>query len=192
MIKLFARVEDNDPTGPKASESPVVVVRIISQSEFERMLRVRQGMEVLMSKYRQAERRLESLAGSRRRLRKKLEGEPRRKKLSRGGSRGRCNSWPAARGEANEMRGGRRGSCCHSISTRTCSRSLPNWPASWRREADDMACDRKDGQSDLTREDAAKSCSSDAGRRELAERKRSSSTEASHSRRWSTWNRSFP
>jgi hypothetical protein len=76
VIKLFARVEDNDPAGAKGSESSVVVVRIISQSEFERMLRVRQGMEVLMSKYRQADRRLESLAEEHAGLRKKLqEGE---------------------------------------------------------------------------------------------------------------------
>ena len=29
-IKLFARVEDNDPAGPKSSESPVVIVTIIN------------------------------------------------------------------------------------------------------------------------------------------------------------------
>ncbi len=36
------------------------------------MVRVREGMEVLMSKYRQAERRLESLAEEHEGLRKKL------------------------------------------------------------------------------------------------------------------------
>ncbi len=33
VIKLFARVEDTDPAGTKGSESTVVTVRIISQSE---------------------------------------------------------------------------------------------------------------------------------------------------------------
>ena len=60
-IKLFARVEDNDPAGAKGSESPVVTVRIISQEEFERMLRVRQGLQVLLSKYNEARRRMEAL-----------------------------------------------------------------------------------------------------------------------------------
>ena len=39
VIKLFGRVEDNDPAGAKGSESPVVTLRIISQEEFERMVR---------------------------------------------------------------------------------------------------------------------------------------------------------
>ena len=60
-IKLFGRVEDNDPAGAKGEESPVVTVRIISQEEFERMVRARQGLQVLMSKYQQAMRRLEAL-----------------------------------------------------------------------------------------------------------------------------------
>ncbi len=61
-IKLFARVEDNDPAGAKGSESNVVTLQIISQEEFERLRRERAGMEVLVSKYRQAQRRLEKLA----------------------------------------------------------------------------------------------------------------------------------
>jgi len=69
-IKLFARVEDNDPAGAKGTESTVVTVRIISQEEFERMVRVRQGLQVLMSKYNQARRRLESVAGEMDGLRK--------------------------------------------------------------------------------------------------------------------------
>ena len=44
-IKLFAHVEDNDPAGAKGAESPVAVIRIISQGEFERMVRARQGLE---------------------------------------------------------------------------------------------------------------------------------------------------
>lgn len=61
-IKLFARVEDNDPAGAKGAESAVATVRIISQEDFERMLRAKQGLQVLMSKYQQAQRRMEKLA----------------------------------------------------------------------------------------------------------------------------------
>ncbi len=79
VIKLFARVEDNDPDGAKGSESPVVEVRIISQDEFERMLREREGLEVLMSKYQAAERRLEELQKSQEGLRKKMKQNPEEK-----------------------------------------------------------------------------------------------------------------
>lgn len=75
-IKLFARVEDNDPAGAKGAESSVVMVRIISQSEFDRMLRVREGLNVLVSKYQQAERRMESLAEEIAKLQKDLENAP--------------------------------------------------------------------------------------------------------------------
>jgi hypothetical protein len=75
-IKLYGRVEDNDPAGPKGSESAVAVVRIISQEEFERLLRTKEGMEVFLSKYRQAQRRLEALAEQADRLRKKLKDVP--------------------------------------------------------------------------------------------------------------------
>ena len=73
VIKLFARVEDNDPAGAKGTESQVVTVRIISQEEFERMVRVRQGLEVLVSKYREAQRRMEGLAEKMEGLRKKVK-----------------------------------------------------------------------------------------------------------------------
>ena len=75
-IKLFGRVEDNDPAGAKGAESTVVTVRIISQEEFERMLRVRAGLEVLTSKYREAQRRMEGLADEVEGLRKKLKDLP--------------------------------------------------------------------------------------------------------------------
>ncbi len=74
-IKLFGRVEDNDPAGAKGSESSVATVRIISQEEFERMLQVREGIEVLMSKYAEARRRMEGLAKDVRGLQKKLDGQ---------------------------------------------------------------------------------------------------------------------
>jgi hypothetical protein len=73
VIKLFGRVEDNDPAGAKGAESTVVTVQIISQEEFERMIRMREGVEVLMSKYREAQRRMESLANEVEGLRKKLQ-----------------------------------------------------------------------------------------------------------------------
>lgn len=75
-IKLFARVTDNDPNSPKGAESSVVTVRIISQEEFERMIRVREGLEVLVSKYQQAERRLEKLGEELDKLQKELEKAP--------------------------------------------------------------------------------------------------------------------
>jgi hypothetical protein len=71
-IKLFGRVEDNDPAGAKGFESSVVRVQIISQQDFERMLRQREGMDVLLSKYQQAERRMESLAEEISKLQKEL------------------------------------------------------------------------------------------------------------------------
>lgn len=71
-IKLFARVEDNDPAGAKGSESPLAVVRIISQEEFERLVLTRQGLEVLMSKYEQARRRMEEIAAKIEELQKEL------------------------------------------------------------------------------------------------------------------------
>lgn len=61
-IKLFARVEDNDPAGAKGAESPVAVVRIISQNEYERLVLTREGMEVLLAKYRQSRDRMEEIA----------------------------------------------------------------------------------------------------------------------------------
>src|SRR5262249_29123599 len=70
-IKLFARVEDNDPAGPKGAESTVIVVRIISQADLDRLVRARQGLEMLLSKYQQAQRRLEALAGQVEEMQKK-------------------------------------------------------------------------------------------------------------------------
>jgi hypothetical protein len=76
VLTFFARVEDNDPAGAKGSETPVVTVKIISQEEFEHLLRVRNGIETLVSKFRQAQRRLEGLAKEVEGLRKKMEKAP--------------------------------------------------------------------------------------------------------------------
>ncbi|MEX1229459.1 MAG: hypothetical protein WEB58_04415 [Planctomycetaceae bacterium] len=75
-LKLFARVEDNDPAGAKGSESAVAIVRIISQEDFERMVRSHQGLQVLMSKYQQAQRRLEKLAEQMDELEEQLQKLP--------------------------------------------------------------------------------------------------------------------
>jgi hypothetical protein len=72
-IKLFARAEDNDPAGPNGAESAIVVVRIISQEDYERLARAREGMEIFLSKYRQAQRRVEGLTNEIERLRKKAK-----------------------------------------------------------------------------------------------------------------------
>lgn len=72
-IKLFARVEDNDPAGPKGAESKVATVRIISQEEFERRLQRQRGVQVLMSKYQAAMRRVERRAAEMEDLAKKLQ-----------------------------------------------------------------------------------------------------------------------
>lgn len=75
-IKLFARVEDNDPAGAKGFETPVIVIRIIAQEEFERLVRAKQGLAVLLAKYRAAQRRLENTADDVDRLQKKAKNKP--------------------------------------------------------------------------------------------------------------------
>lgn len=60
-IKLFARVLDNDVAGAKGAESQVVTVRIISEEDLQRMVRMRESVESLQSKFQQAARRMESL-----------------------------------------------------------------------------------------------------------------------------------
>ena len=72
-IKLFARVEDNDPAGAKGSESTVALVEIISQENFEQMVRAKNAMELMFSRYREAQRRLEAAKEEVDRLQKKLD-----------------------------------------------------------------------------------------------------------------------
>lgn len=73
VIKLFARVEDNDPAGAKGSESPVAVIQIVSDEDLQQMVRTREGVDVLLSKYQQAQRRLEALQEEIEQLKKQLE-----------------------------------------------------------------------------------------------------------------------
>ncbi|MBI4581215.1 MAG: hypothetical protein HY718_16045 [Planctomycetes bacterium] len=75
-IKLFARVEDNDPAGAKGSESPVATVRIISQEDYQRLVITRQGLEVLQAKYEEARRRMEDIARQIEELQKELDKLP--------------------------------------------------------------------------------------------------------------------
>lgn len=82
-IKLYARVEDTDPAGAKGSESPVSIVRIISQAEYEKMMLVREGLEMMQSKYQEAQRRMEAVLDEIDKLRKELEKESPDSELSR-------------------------------------------------------------------------------------------------------------
>jgi hypothetical protein len=82
VIKLFGRVEDNDPAGAKGAESPVAAVRIVSQEDFERLVRNREGIEAVLSKYYAARRQLESLAEEIKKLRDKLQKSAGDEKLS--------------------------------------------------------------------------------------------------------------
>ena len=86
-IRLFARVEDNDPNGPdapigKGSESNVVSVRIISQEDFDRVQRQKDGLKTMMNRYQQAQRRLENLADQMQQLKDQLAKEPQDSKLA--------------------------------------------------------------------------------------------------------------
>ncbi len=70
-VRIFARAEDANPTGPGFAESPPHSIKIISQEEFDRMVRVQRSIEMLLSKYQQAKRRLEQAQGEIERLQKK-------------------------------------------------------------------------------------------------------------------------
>jgi len=76
VIKLFARVEDNDPASAKGSESPVHTIKIISQKEFEAIRRRQLGFAAVMSKYRRVQRELETLAKAHELLEKELQDQP--------------------------------------------------------------------------------------------------------------------
>ncbi|HPD30128.1 MAG TPA: hypothetical protein PLL20_09050 [Phycisphaerae bacterium] len=82
-IKLYARVEDTDPAGVKGSESAISVVRIISQADYEKMMLMREGLEMMQSKYQEAQRRMEAITDEIDKLKKELEKEPPDSELSR-------------------------------------------------------------------------------------------------------------
>ncbi|MEN6451699.1 MAG: hypothetical protein ABFC96_14500 [Thermoguttaceae bacterium] len=104
VIKLFGRVEDNDPDGAKGSESPVAVVRIISEEEFQRLLQVEEGIESLMSKYDDAKRRMERLDEQVEGLRKKAKKLPAGEKTGQQLRQELARLQETLRREAAEMR----------------------------------------------------------------------------------------
>jgi len=71
-IKLFARTEDNDPAGPKGSESGVVQIHVVSQQQMDQMALTRDAMEVFQSKYAVASRRLEAASAEVDKLQKEI------------------------------------------------------------------------------------------------------------------------
>jgi hypothetical protein len=88
-IRVFARVTDNDPhplavdggdAGEpqigKGAESAVALVRIISREEFDRLQQSRESLESLLSKYQQAQRRVESLQEELETLQKQVAADP--------------------------------------------------------------------------------------------------------------------
>lgn len=103
-IKLYARVEDNDPAGTKGSESPVSVVRIISQAEYEKMMLMREGLEVMQSKYQEAQRRMESVLDEMNELIKDLEKQSPDSDLSKEMQRRLENLAKQMASEAGEIR----------------------------------------------------------------------------------------
>ncbi len=81
VVKLFARIEDNDPNGMepgvgKGTESSIVTIRIVAEQDLNRMQQQRAGMQMLMNKYQQAGRRLENLSEQIRELTEKLNDLP--------------------------------------------------------------------------------------------------------------------
>ena len=73
VIRLFARVEDNNPKGAQGSESRVVEITIISQEQYEEYLRARKGVQLLTEKYNQIARRMERLEADLKKLQKELD-----------------------------------------------------------------------------------------------------------------------
>lgn len=73
VIRLFARVEDNNPAGARGAESRVAEIMIISQEQYEEYLRAQKGVELLTEKYNQVSRRMENLAADMKKLEKELK-----------------------------------------------------------------------------------------------------------------------
>lgn len=70
-IKIHGRAEDALPGQPNSAETTIAVVRIISQSDFDKLVASRQSFEMLQSKYRSAQRRFESARSEVEKLRRK-------------------------------------------------------------------------------------------------------------------------
>lgn len=63
-IQLFARTEDNDPSGAKGAESPVTTIRIISVEAFQEMMVQQRGAESIQAKYQMARRYMDQLTSA--------------------------------------------------------------------------------------------------------------------------------
>jgi hypothetical protein len=63
-IELFARAEDNDPSGFKGVESKKTTIKIISVREFQEILMEQQGADALRAKYDAAQRYLEKMSAA--------------------------------------------------------------------------------------------------------------------------------
>ena len=63
-IELFARAEDNDPSGFKGVESKKTTIQIISVREFQEILMEQQGADALRAKYDAAQRYLEKMSAA--------------------------------------------------------------------------------------------------------------------------------
>lgn len=75
-IKLFARVEDNDPAGAKGAETPLATVRIVSPAEYEQLMLARHGLEILQARHRRARERMAGMVRELERLRNELATRP--------------------------------------------------------------------------------------------------------------------
>jgi len=104
VIKLFARVEDNDPAGAKGSESQVHIIQIISQEAFDSMQRQQQGIESVLSKYRQVQRQLEKLSEANRKLEEAMKELPKDSPADSEAAKKVAETAKAARDAASELR----------------------------------------------------------------------------------------
>ncbi len=82
-LELFARVEDNDPRSTKGNESPIHTVHIISRAQFEQMNQRQMGLESVLAKYRQIQRRLESLEAMQREI-EAMDADPNQSEDAKG------------------------------------------------------------------------------------------------------------
>ncbi|MFM2094131.1 MAG: Chromosome partition protein Smc, partial [Planctomycetota bacterium] len=73
VVTLLARVSDNHPGEQQVSDSEQVTIQIVSDDEFSRLLRSREGLQAMIAKYEQAQRQLEHLVESLDQLQRQLE-----------------------------------------------------------------------------------------------------------------------
>lgn len=74
VITMFGRVTDTDPD-PKGAESPLVSVTIISQEDFDQIVRQQAGLEEFLARYEEASRIAEQAAGDAAELLKEMQAK---------------------------------------------------------------------------------------------------------------------